>query len=218
LVQTFEFDELFRTYIREEIVELKQRTQIASGKLSAVTSPFGIKLRAGEVPYFVGESTLRLIKRRKSDGGPFEDHAGQLVLTNARLLFDSATKPARIPYRSILAWSGSANRISLSVADRPELRFVFPPSSKLVAETFGALLRLHHQPLAPAKAEGSDHHIPRDVRQQVWQRSGGKCAECLATDYLEFDHIVPPTEGGDLSERNVRLLCRRCNLKKFDEI
>jgi 5-methylcytosine-specific restriction endonuclease McrA len=69
------------------------------------------------------------------------------------------------------------------------------------------------------KAEGEPtRHIPRDVRQRVWQRYGGQCAECGATDYLEFDHIIPVAKGGSNTDSNVQLLCRRCNLKKSDAI
>jgi hypothetical protein len=61
-------------------------------------------------------------------------------------------------------------------------------------------------------------HIPRDVRQRAWQRYGGRCADCGATQYLEFDHIVPVNKGGSNSDANVQLLCRGCNLKKSDHI
>jgi len=44
--------------------------------------------------------------------------------------------------------------------------------------------------------EKSTRHIPRDVRQRVWQRYGGQCAECGATEYLEFDHVIPVARGG----------------------
>ena len=56
--------------------------------------------------------------------------------------------------------------------------------------------------------------IPREVRQRVWQRYGGQCAECGAKQYLEFDHIIPVAKGGSNTDANVQLLCRACNLKK----
>jgi 5-methylcytosine-specific restriction endonuclease McrA len=52
----------------------------------------------------------------------------------------------------------------------------------------------------------------------VWQRYGGQCAECSATDYLEFDHIIPHAKGGGNGDNNIQLLCRKCNLKKSDHI
>ena len=61
-------------------------------------------------------------------------------------------------------------------------------------------------------------HITREVRQRVWQRYDGRCAEFAATSYLEFDHIVPVAKGGCNSDTNVQLLCRGCNSKKSDRI
>jgi 5-methylcytosine-specific restriction endonuclease McrA len=52
----------------------------------------------------------------------------------------------------------------------------------------------------------------------VWQRYGGRCAECKADTYLEFDHIIPVAKGGGNSDTNVQLLCRKCNLTKSDNI
>lgn len=61
-------------------------------------------------------------------------------------------------------------------------------------------------------------HIPRQIRQRVWQLYGGRCVDCRAEQYLEFDHIIPVARGGSNSETNVQLLCRRCNLKKADKL
>lgn len=61
-------------------------------------------------------------------------------------------------------------------------------------------------------------NISQAVKNMVWTRDGGQCVECGATDYLEYDHIIPFSKGGSSSEKNVQLLCRRCNLKKHDRI
>lgn len=61
--------------------------------------------------------------------------------------------------------------------------------------------------------------IPTRVKLEVWQRDGGKCAICGATDELHFDHIVPFARGGtSLTSANVQLLCARHNLSKSDRI
>ena len=61
--------------------------------------------------------------------------------------------------------------------------------------------------------------IPSHVKLEVWQRDGGKCAVCGATDELHFDHIVPFSRGGtSLTSANVQLLCARHNLAKRDRI
>lgn len=61
--------------------------------------------------------------------------------------------------------------------------------------------------------------IPSAVKLAVWQRDGGKCVVCGATDELHFDHDLPWSKGGtSVSEKNVQLLCARHNLQKHDRI
>jgi hypothetical protein len=61
--------------------------------------------------------------------------------------------------------------------------------------------------------------IPSHVKLEVWQRDGGKCAICGASDELHFDHIVPFSRGGTSeTAANVQLLCARHNLAKSDRI
>lgn len=61
--------------------------------------------------------------------------------------------------------------------------------------------------------------IPTPIKLDVWQRDGGKCSMCGATDELHFDHILPFAKGGtSLTAANVQLLCARHNLAKSDRI
>lgn len=60
--------------------------------------------------------------------------------------------------------------------------------------------------------------IVESVRIAVWRRDGGKCAHCNSREKLEYDHIVPVSKGGSNTERNVELLCERCNRQKSDRI
>lgn len=73
------------------------------------------------------------------------------------------------------------------------------------------------QLLVPA-AQSDSRHIPQTIKTAVWQRDQGRCVQCHATSYLEFDHIIPLSKGGATSVNNLQLLCRRCNLLKGDRI
>ncbi len=56
--------------------------------------------------------------------------------------------------------------------------------------------------------------IPESVRHEVWRRDGGQCVDCGSRDKLEFDHIIPWSEGGSNTARNLELRCELCNRKK----
>lgn len=60
--------------------------------------------------------------------------------------------------------------------------------------------------------------ITEDVKDSVWNRDGGKCIQCGDNENLEFDHIIPFSEGGSNTKRNIQLLCQPCNRKKSNKI
>jgi len=60
--------------------------------------------------------------------------------------------------------------------------------------------------------------IPEDIRMYVWRRDNGKCVQCGSNRLLEFDHVIPVSEGGSSTERNLQLLCSVCNKKKSNKI
>ncbi len=60
--------------------------------------------------------------------------------------------------------------------------------------------------------------IPRRVKMYVWQRDAGRCVECGSKEKLEYDHTIPLSKGGSNTERNLQLLCERCNRTKGSAI
>jgi hypothetical protein len=61
--------------------------------------------------------------------------------------------------------------------------------------------------------------IPSHIKQQVWKRDKGQCAQCGNNQNLHFDHIIPFSKGGSsLTADNIQLLCLQHNLKKSDKI
>ena|SRR3989338_3513453 len=61
--------------------------------------------------------------------------------------------------------------------------------------------------------------IPTEVKIKVWKRDKGKCIICESKINLHYDHDIPFSKGGSsITEKNVRILCAKCNLKKHDKI
>lgn len=72
--------------------------------------------------------------------------------------------------------------------------------------------------LVKAKADIAGRTISQEVKDLVWNRDGGKCAQCSSKTRLEFDHIIPFSKGGSNTYRNIQLLCEECNRKKTNKI
>jgi hypothetical protein len=61
--------------------------------------------------------------------------------------------------------------------------------------------------------------IPTAVKVRVWERDRGHCVLCGSSENLHYDHDLPYVKGGtSLTEKNIRLLCAKCNLAKSDKI
>jgi len=60
--------------------------------------------------------------------------------------------------------------------------------------------------------------ISQEVMDKVWNRDGGRCVHCGSQIHLEFDHIIPFSRGGASTYRNIQLLCKKCNIQKFNKI
>lgn len=67
--------------------------------------------------------------------------------------------------------------------------------------------------------------VPPSMRRTIYERDGGRCAECddpvrLFARYrgdpfvAEVDHIIPLSRGGQTEPTNLRTLCVSCNRSK----
>jgi hypothetical protein len=117
-----------------------------------------------------------------------------------------------------VSYYGQTGDINLQRIEKPESTIRIIETEPVAYAILDGAIAISNQTRVANPGSIPSRHIPREVRQRVWQRYGGRCAECGASDYLEFDHIVPVARGGSNSDANVQLLCRKCNLKKSDHI
>ncbi len=140
------------------------------------------------------------------------------MITDNRIVFSSDTKPFTVNHRRVISIDYNASLIDFKATATSTGRFALGHETLICGMILEAAIRNANQKLARRTTENVDRHIPRDVRQRVWQRYGGKCVECQSDQYLEFDHVIPVAKGGSNFDNNIQLLCRRCNLKKSDHI
>ena len=85
----------------------------------------------------------------------------------------------------------------------------------------------HHKEIAsviPAPSEHKDTvcegYVPlsNTIRQAIKKRDGEKCNYCGSTHELEIDHILPVSKGGNSNEDNLQVLCKQCNILKFNHL
>lgn len=218
ILETFAFDRSYVEYFTKEIETLRERTRIAAGEVEPIKVPPGVHLRSGEILYFCQQAVAG-IERHRQSGSTITHHEGRLLLTEGRLIFESPTKSMSFSYKSIVSWRAGEDYLIAQVANKPQVMFVIPKGSEsFLNEKFGVIIQMYSRVLRKRVEGQIDRHIPHDIRQRVWQRYGGKCVECGATEYLEFDHIIPVSKGGSNSEQNVQILCRKCNLAKSNHI
>jgi tellurite resistance protein len=206
----------FVCYVNSEVAIVKRVQEIEGGRLPSIQSR-RLGLRAGEIVH--AESIAEFFRTRQLRSGPRTDaFAGTIIVTDYRTLFDANAMGFEINHRRVLDIRAYQNGFEVSSSGKGSGFYRVSREPELLTRIYRVAVKRANQTIVCSDERLSTRHIPRDVRQRVWQRYGGRCAECAADDYLEFDHIVPVAKGGGNSDVNVQLLCRRCNGKKSDMI
>lgn len=218
LLKTLRPRQDFAKYVWSEVFHLRTLAEIEDGTLPKVMAPPAIELKAGELVHYCCHSEWR-IHRELATGTRVESHQGLLVITDNRVIFSSPSKSQSFSHRKVVSHSGGRGYLVAQLPGKPAARIHTTDTTELAYAVFKLAVALHNQTrIARSTTDKPSRHIPRDIRQRVFQQYGGRCVDCGATDYLEYDHIIPVAKGGSNSEANVQLLCRRCNLKKSDKI
>lgn len=181
---------------------------IKNGDLPVVTN-HGLHLETAELVHLdVPTTRIRFLA-----SGP-KHTPGRLLVTNRKLRFIGATGGgAEIAWVKVLGTDVQAGGINITVSSgQIGGVYTLPEPRYADAVITGALRVAKRLVLAPGQRDS--RAVPQWMRTEVWQRDQAKCAECGATEYLEFDHVIPHSLGGATSVNNLQLLCRRCNLEK----
>jgi NMD protein affecting ribosome stability and mRNA decay len=56
------------------------------------------------------------------------------------------------------------------------------------------------------------------VRHRILAKYNHTCCYCGSMENLEIDHIIPISKGGREDESNMQVLCKKCNMSKFNSV
>lgn len=164
------------------------------------------------------------VSYESTSGGRRKTQSGTLYVGSFKLRFIGLKRSIEMRYRNLL-------QVAFELQKRPKMTVTAasgPGGIFRLQETRdpGALIELQEAiQFLIRKAKGlvvdrerDTRHITADIRSEVWYRDGGRCVMCGATEYLEFDHVIPRSKGGATSADNLQILCRKCNSEKSDSI
>lgn len=183
---------------------------ISEGRVQPLTNAGDLLVRQSEVVWW---RCRAVTNDRRGDS-----HAATLHVTSLRVVFDSASCPAEIPLGHINSVRSDDETLEIAAKTASMSQQFRVPDGEVVAAFVRRAVQVYHRQVDVGFESDASRHIPQDVKAAVWQRDGGRCVECGADDYLEFDHIIPFARGGSSTTENVQLLCRRCNLRKGNRI
>lgn len=202
-----------RREIEDTIIRVKNLQNIKSGNIPVLTKHTLITTNSELVWH--NQPNVQLIRELKNET---KAHNGEIFVTSERIIFKAYDFPVEILLRNIVDMEVDGLHFYIvGKSSRSTSRFKLNEGEILGAYIEQALNKFHRR-LDLSQTANKTRSIPRDVKQSVWLRDRGQCMECRATEYLEFDHIIPFSKGGSNSVNNIQLLCRRCNLTKSDRI
>lgn len=193
--------------LRDRMHRGRTLTRVRAGDLPQARSS-SLHLEADEILYL--EADARQIKYLAS--GP-RMTPGRLIGSSKKLRFVGAGAGTELPWTRIVSVTSEYGNVIVSATTaRGGGTFAVNDAEYVAAVLEGALRVAKRLVLAPGQRD--TRSIPQHVKSEVWQRDGGKCCQCGDHNYLEFDHIIPFSQGGATSAANLQILCRRCNLAK----
>ena len=215
----------FRRYAESQMETLRAMGELLSGKMPSLphSSVPNFEFHPVEIVHLHLRRCCVAQSRMLKAGPKTDEWQGCFVLTNLRLLFldDDGFKEFKQKLKSLTNVSFRNGEMTFTKGTSRST-FDFGPECELEMLLLRRAIDLAKGRRVAGFEETGDvlptRHISREVRQRVWAEYGGQCADCNATQYLEFDHIIPHSRGGTNDLQNIQLLCRGCNLKKSNSI
>ncbi len=198
--------------IQRQEIRIQTLTNIRNGNLPHVQP--SIHLETEEVCHL--EMPVTYLKQNSKSVNMVQ---GRLIATSKKLHFLAPTNTYTIGWNNVLRVNSTQQGgLYLELTRQGGTGHYTGLDGEYAATVLDTLTRIAKRQMVSSSSGTPVRQIPQDVKAAVWQRDGGKCRQCGAQQYLEFDHIIPFSRGGASSLNNVQLLCRQCNQKKAAHI
>ena len=198
--------------ILERLTYLRAITRIREGDLPVLRPQVSLHLESDEICHLDMDAIYHRVNAKS-----VTCVAGRLVGTSKKLNFLSPLGGWDIQWKRIMRIEPNSRGIYLELSTKKGNGQYDVPDTTIAEAVITAIVRMNKRELV-VSASDATRTIPHDVKTAVWQRDLGRCIQCAATSYLEFDHDIPFSKGGASTVGNIRLLCRRCNLAKGNRI
>ena len=208
LCRTCDQELRIQTQINIQNERLQTLANIRNGNLPRVQS--SIHLETDELCHLEMPATYH-----KQNSKSVNMIQGRFIATSKKLHFLAPSNTYTISWNNVLSVSiGQRGSIYIELTRQGGTGFYSVPDAEYVVVVLDTLTRMSKRQIVSSNGKDVGRQIPQEVKTAVWQRDGGRCRQCGAQQYLEFDHIIPFSKGGASTVNNVQLLCRMCNSKK----
>lgn len=220
LIEQHEVDEFEETVIRlgvtgpavdvmrERLLRGLRLASISSGQLPEVPDS-GLFLDADEKVHL----DTPAVHIQTFENGNTRRVPGRVVASNRKLRFIS-TRGHEMRWSTVVELRPEYSTVVVMCTGKHGGAYEVTDSEYVAAVLMGILKVSRRIATVAIPAQRDSRAIPHHIKVEVWRRDRGACVECGASEYLEFDHVIPWSRGGATSVGNLQLLCRRCNLAK----
>ncbi len=198
---------------RGQIEEVRELDQIRKGKLPRINHQGRLHLESTELCHWLTQCDYVYQTPTRTN-----QISGELIVTDRRMIFTSAERSFEFSVKRIINLRILSDSVHLTCSSTRGQGYYCTSNPPKLGAVLEALVRHWNLNLFETMDAHRSRHIPKHVKVGVWQRDGGQCVNCGAMDYLEYDHIIPFSRGGANSEKNIQLLCGKCNRTKGAEL
>jgi hypothetical protein len=191
----FQIDASVRSRMDRRIRQGLALTDIAAGNLPKITPP-GVHHQYDEQFHLDVGAQYALVR-----ASGYQLVPGRVLVSNKKFRFVGQSNGWELGWNKIVQVGKYSDAFELFATQKKGSGRYLVDDGVLVSEMIMLAVRIANRQHVPSTSSRDNRKISQAVKQAVWQRDGGRCQECGANSYLEFDHVIPWTKGGASSNQ-----------------